>query len=92
MPRGPRHCAGPWWTHGGAEARAHRSSTSQLIPGTRTHRGRKEMERGRRRSSPIASVAEAVTKEGRQRRNTMAVLGAWCHGVLEMEGCSWGGE
>jgi hypothetical protein len=50
---------------GGAEARAHRSSASRLIPGARTHRDRSEMERGRRRSSLIASVAEAVTKEGR---------------------------
>jgi hypothetical protein len=24
MPHGPRHCAGPWWTHGSAEVRAHR--------------------------------------------------------------------
>jgi hypothetical protein len=44
----------------------------------RTHRGRREMERGRQRSSPIASVAEAVMKEGRRRRNTVAVLGARC--------------
>jgi hypothetical protein len=36
------------------------------------------MERGRQWSSPIASVAEAVTKEGRRRRNTAAVLGARC--------------
>jgi hypothetical protein len=92
MARGPRHCAGPWWTHGGAEARAHRSSASRLILGTRTHCGRSEMERGRRRSSPIASVAEAVMKEGRRWRNMAAEIGAQCHGVLEVLGQSSGGE
>jgi hypothetical protein len=86
MPRGPRHCAGPRWTHGGAGARAHWSSASWLIPGARTPRGHKEMERGRRWSSPIASVSKVVTMEGRRRRNTAAVLGAQCHSVLEMEG------
>jgi hypothetical protein len=86
MPRGPRHCAGPRWTHGSAEARAHWSSASRLIPGARTHCGRREMERGRRWSSLIASVAEAVTKEGWRQRNMTAVLGAQCHGVLEAEG------
>jgi hypothetical protein len=92
MPHRPRHCADPRWTHGRAEARAHWSSASRLILGVRTHHGRREMERGRRRSSPIALVAEAVMKEGRRRRNMVVVLGAQCHGVLEMEGRSWGGE
>jgi hypothetical protein len=86
MPCGPRHCAGPRWTHGGAEARAHQSSAVRLIPGARNHRGHREMERGWGWSSPIASVAEAVTNEGQQRRNTAAVLGARCHGVLEAKG------
>jgi hypothetical protein len=63
MPHGPWHCAGPRWTHGGAEARAHRSSASRLIPGTRTHHDHREMERGWRRSSPIALMAEAVTEK-----------------------------
>jgi hypothetical protein len=92
MPRGPRHCAGPRWPHDGAEARAHWSLASRLISGARTHRGRREMERGWQRSSPIASVAEAVTKEGQRRRNMATVLGSRCHGVLEVEGQSWGGE
>jgi hypothetical protein len=86
MLRGPRHCAGPQWTHSCAEARAHQSSASWLIPGARTHRGHREIERGRRRSSLIASVAEAVMKEGQRWRNTVVELGARCHGVLEEEG------
>jgi hypothetical protein len=82
MPRGPRQYADPRWTHDGVEARAHRSSALRLIPGARTHRSYREMERGRRQSSPIASVAKAVMKEGRRWRNTAVVLGARCQGVL----------